>query len=95
MRIKLSTHGFEHNDVEFLQHLLQDRYKEKFPLIIEENEYGNIHTFITGSDNATRAFLHEVDPIFPDSMSRKAYWRNPEAKFYINQPKRTTVWGTK
>lgn len=95
MRIKLSTHGFKHNDVEFLQSLLQDRYKEKFPLILEENEYGNLHTFIIGSDNATRAFLHEIDPIFPDSMLRKAYWKNPEAKFYLDQPKRTTTWGTK
>lgn len=95
MRIKLSTHGFNHDDVEYLQHLLQDRYNEKFPLILEKNEYGNIHTFITGSDNATRAFIHEIDPVFPESMARKSYWKNPEARFYENQPKRTSIWRIK
>lgn len=95
MRIKLSTHGFENNDVEFLQSLLQKRYKEKFPLIKETNNVGTLHTFITGSDNATRALLSEIDPVFPVSMIRKAYWRKPEANFYSNQPNRTTVWKTK
>lgn len=94
MRIKLATHGFDNNDVEFLQSLLQDRYGEKFP-VIAENSDDNEKLFITGSDNAARAYLNEIDSIFPETMLRKAYWRNPEARFYTDQPKRTAVWGTK
>jgi LAGLIDADG DNA endonuclease family len=87
MRIKLATHGFSPSDVEFLQFCLQNRYSEKFSIVNDDKKL-----FIIGSDNATRAFLNEIDPVFPDSMLRKAYWKNPEANFYTNQPTRSITW---
>ena len=91
MHLKLATHGFDQNSICMLHELLQNRYKEKF-LINTDNSMSVPHMFISAGDNAARAFLNEIDSVFPESMIRKAYWRNPIARFYNNKPVRTTVW---
>jgi hypothetical protein len=90
MRIKLSTHGFDYDSVEFLHSMLQNKFEEKFQIIKSDNKF-----IIYGSDNATRRFIQEIDAVFPNVMMRKAYWKDPKAQFYENQPQRTIVWSNK
>lgn len=85
MQIKLSTHGFDLEDVEFLCSLLCKRYNEYFGITIE-----NGRGMIYGSDSACRAFLQEINSIFLEfGLERKAYWLKEEARFLSNQPSKT------
>ena len=81
--LKLSTHGFLLQDTERLCAMLSLRYGEYFG-ITREGSAGIIYTF----DNGSRAFLHEIDSHFPESMSRKAIWRQDGKRFYENEPKK-------
>lgn len=73
-RLGLATNGFDLEDVEFLRDILQKRYGERFSISKENKLYT--------STSGARAFLKEIDDVFPECMLRKAYWRNPEVKFY-------------
>jgi|SRR3984957_2474621 len=84
MQICFATHGFTKNDNEFLCHLLEQKLGETFNVYKEYNKYK-----IQASDNATRAFIQEIDKVFPDSMLRKAYWKNADARFYNDIPPKT------
>lgn len=87
LQIKLSTHGFDLDDTEFLCAMLCARYKEYFGITIEKGK-----GIIYSSDSGCRAFLKEVDGCFPDSMLRKAVcWRNKEVRFYDDIPNRSSV----
>ena len=85
--LKLSTHGFSFDDVEYLKDILDRRFGEKF--LIYKDSCG---PFIYASDNGARAFVREIDSYIPDSMTRKVKWRDSEvelfslkrAKNYIN-----------
>jgi len=82
LQIKLSTHGFDLEDTEFLCSLLCERYNEYFGITIDKGK-----GIIYGSDTACRALLNEVDAAWTFPMDRKTYWRRPEARFFVNQPK--------
>jgi hypothetical protein len=81
MELQLATQGFSKDDNEFLCSLLTDKFKEPFLVCKSDKLYK-----IIAADNATRAFIQEIDPIFPQSMLRKACWKNTETRFYENIP---------
>jgi hypothetical protein len=82
-RLQLSTDGFEKKDVERLVTVLSKRYNEKFILTPAKGHYR-----ITTSDAGARAFLREIDPVMPASMSRKIIWRDTGCFFGKDIPKR-------
>lgn len=87
MNLKLSTHGFTKTDNEFLCDMLDKRYDEKFCIRKDEGNY-----FITGADNAARAFISEIDEFIPLSMERKKVWKAPEVRFYNDCPDRAILY---
>ena len=85
LNLQLSTNGFKKENVEFVVSLLENRYKEQFRINMDKN-----NPVIQAGDNATRAFLNEIDSFMPESMKRKSdKWRSPEHGFYTNIPSRT------
>jgi hypothetical protein len=84
LHMKLSTHGFQLDNVEFIRDKLVGKFHENFCIAKDEG-----HHYIQCADNATRAFLNYIDDFLPVAMLRKACWRNSEARFYENQPERT------
>lgn len=88
--LRFCSEGFSETENEFLAELLSKRYGEKFRLdYLGLNKKGNKKYRVVANDYAARPLLEEIDPYFPESMIRKAYWRNPETRFYSDQPKRT------
>ena len=86
LNLQLCTNGFTVSDTNFLISLLEKRYNEHFRLCIDKKGNPIIHA----GDNATRAFLYEIDDFIPVSMYRKAVkWRSDEHQFYTNKPRRT------
>ena len=83
MQLKLSTMGFSCTDAERLAEMLCVRYGEYFSALKED---GRKH--LNTSDAGTRAFLREIDPVFPPGIDRKCYWRDPAARFYTEVPGR-------
>jgi hypothetical protein len=83
MQLKLSTNGFTLSDVEMLKGMLEDIFGEYFYLT---KGYGSAS--IGSSDAGARAFFKMIDDVFPASMTRKAYWKKDEARFFKNEPKR-------
>lgn len=81
--LKLSTHGFCEEDVERLASMLRERYGEYFGVTREGDK-----RMIYAADAATRAFVGEIDSVYPPGIDRKAYWRLPEARYYENLPPR-------
>jgi hypothetical protein len=77
--LKLSTHGFSICEVEFLKYKLQERYNEKFNICID-----TCGPYIYASDNASRAFISDIDSLIPTEMERKIKWRVPSVMFYDN-----------
>lgn len=45
---------------------------------------------ISASNNATREFIKYIDLVYPQTMLRKAYWKNEEARYYNNIPPKET-----
>lgn len=66
LKLKISTHGFAHNDVIRLSEMLSDRYCAGFRV----NKDGNA-SYIAAADGPTRLMLEEIQNYIPDSMSRK------------------------
>lgn len=81
-QLKLSTMGFTELEVERLAAMLRDRYHENFYPVNEGGKF-----YLASADAGTRAFLCEIDSVFPDPMNRKAVWRKPGARFYENVPR--------
>jgi len=71
LKIQLSTHCFPEKNVRNLAQILSERFNVNFRVGKASN---GSHT-ILGSDKATRAFIDEIDTVFPESMTRKAIWR--------------------
>lgn len=85
LNLQLCTNGFKKENVEFIVSLLENRYGEKFRIHADKN-----NPVIHAGDNATRAFLNEIDSFMPESMKRKSdKWRLSEHCFYTNIPSRT------
>lgn len=85
--LKLATNGFSFNDVEYLKSLLESRFDEKFTINKSNNQ-----PVLKGNDNATRAFLSEIDEYMPNSMLRKSnIWRDDKSRFYNNKPNRSVA----
>jgi hypothetical protein len=85
LQLKLSTHGFPLDSVEFLCNLLQVRYGEYFGITLEGEAK---HPIIYASDSAARCFFKEIDQHLPASISRKAIWRQEQVRFYKDIPER-------
>lgn len=77
--IKLSTNGFAIDDVNLLAENLSLFFNEKFRVNLSDGK-----PIIGSADNGARAFLKYIDNIFPESMLRKATWREEKVKFYEN-----------
>lgn len=76
LNLNLATNSFSSSEVINLIDLLNERYNECFRLVKRGNKD---QYMIEASDAATRAIIKEIDPIFPDSMSRKSdIWRSLE-----------------
>jgi hypothetical protein len=75
--IKIATDGFLEQDVEFLAHLLQERYNEYFAVCKHEK-----HFIINAATMASRAIIKDIDPYIPkEIMERKTIkWRNSLSK---------------
>jgi len=80
-KLAISTNGFSKIEVEFLASLLNERYKEKFNVFCNRNQY-----YILAYDSACRAIFADIDPYF--KMNRKRIWDKPESRFWSNQPER-------
>jgi hypothetical protein len=74
--------GFTREEVARLVDILHTRYSEHFHPVLDAGRF-----YLTAADAGTRALLHEIDAVFPPSMCRKAVWREPDARFYENQPR--------
>ncbi len=83
-RIKLSTDSFSEFDVNFLANLLSKIINSKVNVLKNKNGQFTIDM----SNKSARLFLELIDPVFPESMTRKAYWRLPEARFKEGPPSR-------
>lgn len=81
IQLKLSTHGFDVDSVEFISNLLSKRYGEYFGITLE---YGK-KPIIYASDSGSRKFCEEIDPVIPMAISRKAIWRNVQYKLLSNK----------
>lgn len=81
-QLKLSTMGFTQAEVERLAEMLCARYREHFHTVCDEGKF-----YLTAADAGTRSLLQEIDLVFPISMGRKTIWRDPDARFYENQPR--------
>lgn len=90
LQLKLSTMGFQPEEVDRLADLLRVRYGQYFSALWEG---GKKH--LNAADAGTRAFLQDVDAYLPPGLERKAYWRQPEARFYVDQPDLKRGWGSK
>ena len=77
LQLKLSTHGFDLESVEFLCESLSTRYSEYFGITLENGTQPVIYA----SDVSTRAFTTEIDSVLPVAMNRKALWRKVAMKF--------------
>lgn len=65
--LKLSTHGFNKEDVIFIADLLSKRYSANFRINNDNNNY-----YITVSRKGALAYINEIKDIFPECMSRKS-----------------------
>lgn len=81
-RMQFSTESFKEEDVARLSEFLKEITNEKFHI---NKSDGNFR--ICSADAGSRSFLKIIDPYFPESMVRKAYWRKKEACFYTPIPK--------
>ena len=72
LKIKLSTHCFAQEEVSRLRNQLSNMLDVEFTTGRDNGAY-----FILGADTATRKFISTIDSVFPESMVRKAIWRNP------------------
>jgi hypothetical protein len=87
--LRFCSEGFSESENEFLASMLSSRYGEIFRLdYLGLNKKGYKKYRVVASDYASRLLLKEIDPFFPKSMIRKAYWRKPEARFLENEPER-------
>lgn len=86
---RLYTHfytcGFSKDDNMFLISLLEAKYGDGFSLG-KDNSRDPPYLHIKSNDTSTRRMLNDIDSVFPLSMDRKAIWRQPESRFYENQP---------
>lgn len=85
LQMQLSCDNFSQNEVDILKKKLENICNEYFFISGEESK---ISLRIGSSDAGTRAFLRVIDQYFPQSMERKAIWRQKEARFYDNEPRR-------
>lgn len=69
IRLKLSTHGFSKEDVEFLIEKLTEITNEYYSICEDDGNF-----FIYGSDKATKKFIKFIENDIPISMSRKNKW---------------------
>lgn len=84
---EISTHGFLQEEVQFLAHLLTDRYREDF-LVRPKTKNGKTYFIIKAYDSACRAMFLDIDPYF--EMVRKRIWDHPESRFWVDPPERQT-----
>src|ERR1019366_6252088 len=74
---KFATAGFTKNDTEYLADLLYKRYGEYYGVHKGDKDY-QFNIQFTG--NAVLAIIKDIEPIFPEFMSRKAKWRGKNIK---------------
>jgi hypothetical protein len=82
LHLKLSTNGFQKDEVHFLAKLLKLRYNFDFTVYDKEHDY-KLKQYIIRLTNSehVKQLLCDIDPFFP--LDRKSQlWRRPEAKLY-------------
>lgn len=83
--LKLSTNGFNKEDVEFLQTKLKETYLVKF-LLFEEKKNQFVLRLCKTQD--VKLFLRKIDQYFPSSMSRKSdRWRSNDFQLWYDEVK--------
>jgi len=82
-KLQLSTDDFATEDVERIRLELEKICNEHFFVSGNQN---NKSLRIGAADSGTRSFIRVIDKYLPESMLRKAIWRNLECRFYENQP---------
>jgi LAGLIDADG DNA endonuclease family protein len=76
-----NSQSFTKEDNEFLIALLRERYNEVFSLGMQRSKY-----VITAADTASRVMYRDIDASFPQSMTRKALWRDPDVRLWEDVP---------
>jgi hypothetical protein len=71
LTIKISTHGFIKEDVEFLANKLSCFFETLFRI-----QYDDGNHYIVGSGDAACRYIQYINDIFPDCMLRKKTWAN-------------------
>lgn len=80
LQLKLSTHGFDLESVEFLCELLSKRYGGYFGITLETSESG-IKPIIYASSDSSWNFIEDIDSVVEDcGMNRKIVWRGLQKK---------------
>jgi hypothetical protein len=82
-KLQLSTDDFQEKEVNWLKTELEKICNEHFFIC------GNPNTKslrIGSADSGSRSFIRVIDNFLPQSMLRKAIWRNKDVRFYDNQP---------
>lgn len=86
LRLKFSTDAFKVEDTEYLASLLEDKYKQKFPMFVSGNGYN-----IQASHKAALAVIYDIAKWLPPGMERKLSCLQD----ILSTPERLTLNGAK
>lgn len=77
MRLDLSTMGFSNEENLFLASKLSEYIESDVNVLQSKNK-----CYLRLTNKSARKFISIIDNIFPDSMLRKAKWRNIDCDYY-------------